>query len=68
MGSLARGLNALALLAPGEVLSQRLLKDVQVGEEELRSGESVSVGQRAVRLSHGNWYAVNNELVWKPEQ
>src|SRR5262245_45626510 len=57
MKSLLRSLIALVLLAPGQVLSDRALKDLKVGEP-LPTDEAMSVGPRAVRLPQANWQLI----------
>jgi len=57
MDKFLRGLLALMLLAPGQVLSDRPLRDFQVGDV-VRPDETISVGPRAVRLPQGDWRLV----------
>jgi hypothetical protein len=50
-----RILVAFSLLWPAQALSDRLLKELRVGDE-LRSDESIAVGPRAIRLPQSSWH------------
>jgi len=52
-----RGLIALMLLAPGQVLSERPLKHFRVGDT-IRSDEIITIGPRAMRLPQANWHLI----------
>lgn len=57
MNIFLRSLIALILLVPGQVLSERPLKQFRVGDA-LRSDEIISIGPRAVRLPQANWHLI----------